>query len=194
MVYFQLEHDGNEKNVIVSDYRQASFDATEYLIELGHKRICFLTQDFQAVKSRSERYQGYAEALQKHNLSVDSALVQYWHRDTGLAQQPNQMLAIENPPTAFFTQHLAITTDLLTALQQDDINIPNDISLIGFDDIPMAEFFQVPITVIKQAPYKIGLATAKLLLESISGDVKTPLRQKIPCTLEIRKSCKNIKG
>ena len=68
VVYFQLEHEGNEKNIVISDYRKAAFEATEYLIKNGHNRICFLTQDFKEVKSREERYLGYTEALKKYNL------------------------------------------------------------------------------------------------------------------------------
>lgn len=190
VVYFQLEHEGNEKNIVISDYRKAAFEATEYLIKNGHNRICFLTQDFKEVKSREERYLGYTEALKKYNLPVDSALVQYWHRETGFNTQPKQILAIDNPPTAFFTQHLAITIECLKALKLDDINIPNDVSFIGFDDIPMAEFFQVPITVVKQAPYKVGLAAAKLLLDNINNETKAPVRLTVPCTLTLRDSCK----
>ena len=109
IVHFQLEHDGNEKNIIVSDYRKAAFDATEYLIKLGHKRICFVTQDYKNVKSRMERYLGYAEALGKYKIPLDKQLIQYWQRETGFLQSPKAIIASANSPTAFFTQHLPIT-------------------------------------------------------------------------------------
>ena len=193
IVQFQLEHDGHEKNIILSDYRQGAFDGTDYLIKLGHKRICFITQDFKDVKSRNERYQGYVEALNKHNLEVDYNLIQYWQRDKGFLQPPKTILTTSNPPTAFFSQHLAITTELLTNLNQENVSIPEDVSLLGFDDIPMAEFFKVPITVIKQEPYKIGIEAAKLLLEQINtnshDEQKASYRIMVPCTLTERASC-----
>ena len=95
-------------------------------------------------------------------------------------------------PTAFFTQHLAITTDLLTALNQAKISIPDDVSLIGFDDLPMAEFFKVPITVIKQEPYMIGVEAAKLLLNNISDINKPSQKIMISCSLMTRQSCRKI--
>lgn len=201
IVQFQLEHDGTEKNIILSDYRQGAYDATEYLISLGHKRICFFTQEFKEVKSRNERFQGYVDALNKHDISVDEQLIQYWKRETGFQQPPKEILSIETPPTAFFTQHLAITTELLSYLNQENIAIPNDISLLGFDDIPMAEFFKVPTTVVAQEPYLIGTEAAKLLLENINlqlnNDIntqeknseKTSYRVMVPCALKIRSSC-----
>lgn len=116
----------------------------------------------------------------------------YWHRETGFQLPLKDVFALDNPPTAFFTQHLAITTELLKNLNQENIVIPDDVSLIAFDDIPMAEFFKVPITAVKQEPYKIGLETAKLLLENIKDKGKNPYRLMVPCALIKRASCKKV--
>jgi len=192
IVHFQLEHDGNEKNIIVSDYRKAAFEATEYLVQLGHQRICFVTQDFKNVKSRRERYLGYVDALNKYKIPIDEQLIQYWQRDSGFQQSPKSMLDAADPPTVFFTQHLAITTELLTALNKENILIPDDVSLLGFDDIPMADFFKVPITVITQQPYEIGKEATKLLLNSINDKATAAQKIMIPCSLSKRLSCKKI--
>jgi DNA-binding LacI/PurR family transcriptional regulator len=192
IVHFQLEHDGNEKNLILSDYRQAAFDATEYLIKLGHKKICFVTQDFKNVKSRNERYLGYLSALNKHRILLDENLIQYWHRETGFEHSPKSIIESSAAPTAFFTQHLAITTELLTHLNQEKISIPDDVSFIGFDEIPMAEFFKVPITVVKQQSYVIGKEATKLLLENINDKNKQPQKIMIPCSITERQSCRKV--
>lgn len=192
IVQFQLEHDATEKNIIISDYRQGAFDATEYLIALGHKRICFITQDFKDVKSRKERYQGYIDALNKHGISIDEQLILYWHRENGFQKSPTQMLNEANGPTSFFSQHLAITTDLLTLLNQQEIVIPEAVSVIGFDDLPMADFFKVPVTVVNQDPYKVGLESAKLLLNNMQAQNNGNQRIMVPCTLIERASCKKM--
>ena len=192
IVQFQIEYDGNEKNIILSDYRKAAFDATEYLIQLGHKRICFVSQDLKNVKSRQERYLGYVDALNKYKLPIDEQLIQYWQRGSGFQQSPKSILAQANSPTAFFTQHLAITTELLTALNEGNISIPDDVSLLGFDDIPMAEYFKVPITVITQDPYEVGKEAAKLLLNNINNKDAPAQRIMIPCSLSKRSSCKEV--
>jgi DNA-binding LacI/PurR family transcriptional regulator len=191
IVQFQLEHNGHEKHIILSNYRQGAFDATDYLIGLGHKRICFITQHFENVKSRKERYQGYVQAHLKRGIQVDEKLIMYWQRETGFEFSPTEFLAQSDAPSAFFTQHLAITTALLKNLDQGSVSIPDDVSVISFDDIPMAEFFKVPITVIKQEPYEIGIESAKLLLNILnSGEQKTH-RAMVPCNLIIRASCKS---
>ncbi|MBU2979284.1 LacI family DNA-binding transcriptional regulator [Alteromonas sp. C1M14] len=192
VVHFQLEHDGSEQNIVLSDYRQAAFDATEYLIQLGHRRICFMTQTFENVKSRKERYTGYIDALAKHNVPFCGSLIQYWHRETGFEQAPKTILQSDNPPTAFFTQHLAITTELLAHLNQEGIVIPDDVSLIGFDDIPMTEFFKVPVTVVKQEPYVIGKEAAGLLLDMIDNKDRHSQKLMIACSITERQSCRGI--
>jgi DNA-binding LacI/PurR family transcriptional regulator len=189
IVQFQLEHDGTEKNIILSDYKKAAFEATEYLIQLGHKRICFVTQDFNQVKSRKDRYLGYRSALEQHKITFDEQLVQYWHRGSGFPTSPLELLQQENPPTAYFTQHLTITVDLLGKLNEKNLSVGRDISLIGFEEIPMVEFFKTPITVIKEDPYKIGMEAAKLLLELVTDKKTLPKKLIIPCTLTIRESC-----
>lgn len=188
VVQFQLEHDNNPKNIILSDYKQAAFEATQYLLELGHTRICFVTQHFTEVKSRNERYEGYAAALKQYNIPLDTDLIYYWQRESGF-QVTLESLFEAASPTAFFTQHLAITTDLLSLLDTANIAIPDDVSLIGFDDIPMAEFFKVPITVVKQEPHIIGHKAAALLLSNINDKNQSPQKILISCSLQERRSC-----
>lgn len=192
IVQFQLEHDDSPKNIIISDYKKAAYDATEYLIKLGHKRICFVTQDYTNVKSREERYLGYLEALTHYQLPLDPDLIQYWNRETGFDTEPLALLQSKHRPTAFFTQHLAITTDLLTVLNINNVAIPEDVSFIGFDEVPMAEFFKVPVTVITQEAYKVGESAANLLLDVIGDEQLKPQKITIPCSLTIRSSCKSV--
>ena len=78
IVQFQLEYDECNTSIVVTDYEKAAYEATEYLIELGHQRICFLSQNFKNVKSRNERYLGYSSALKKHKIDLDEQLIQYW--------------------------------------------------------------------------------------------------------------------
>lgn len=194
IVQFQLEHKGCLTNIVLSDYKDAAQKATEYLINLGHQRICFMTQKFEGNLSRTERYQGYVNALQAHNLPLDNSLVQFWDRDKGFQNYPIQLLETDNAPTAFFTQHLAITTDLLKQLNQYDIDIPERVSIIGFDEIPMVELFKVPITVIQQDSYQLGIKSAKLLLSALTTREKAEKIKKIivPCSLIERNSCRHL--
>lgn len=194
VVQFQLEYNNCPTNIVLSDYKHAAQEATEYLINLGHQRICFMTQAFEDNQSRKERYQGYVDALNVHNIPLDKSLIQYWERDTGFKTSPIELLNSAIAPTAFFTQHLAITTDLLKRFNKENIQIPKQASIVAFDEIPMVEMFKVPITVVQQSSYSLGVESAKLLFESLlSTDKSSELKKVVvPCTLVERDSCSKV--
>jgi DNA-binding LacI/PurR family transcriptional regulator len=194
LVQFQLEYDECHSNIVVSDYRKAAFQATEYLIQLGHKQIAFLTQEFEGIRSRDERYQGYIAALNKYKITSQNPQIYFWDRDRGFQTPLSDMLSAPEPPTAIFSQHLAITIDVLKACEHLTLQIPTDISLLGFDEVPMVEHFKVPITVIRQDPYQVGVQSAKLLLENIINGPLEPQKIIIPCNLVERDSCQKHQG
>lgn len=189
VVQFQLEHDDCDTGIVVADYKRAAFEATQYLIELGHRKICFVTQAFETVKSRSDKYQGFVDAHLKHNISIDDSLIVNWDRQAGLKTSPLDLLNRNDAPTAFFTQQIAITIDVLKILDQAGISIPEQVSLLGFEDIPMAEFFKVPISVIKQQPYEIGSEAARMLMNKLNNPRAVNTRLLVPCSLVKRSSC-----
>lgn len=189
LVQIHLEYDDLQSSLVLSDYRKGAYDATEYLINLGHKRICFFTQEYETYRSRYERFQGYKDALDKYNIPFDINLVQFWDRKNGFSNSIKDILSQPNPPTALFPVHLQITLELLKELNNLNISIPADISVIGFDEIPMVDFFKVPITVVKQAPYEIGSESAKLLMKKITKEHEYHEKMVLPCTLIERESC-----
>lgn len=194
IVQFQLEYDDCDTDIVISDYKQAAYDATEYLIKQGHKNICFMTQTFSDVKSRNDRYLGYVEAHKDYGLPTHDNLIQFWDREVGFEQALTKTLNMNPAPTAIFSQHLAITTNLLTHLNRLEVRIPQDISLIGFDEIPMAEFLKVPVTVVQQKPYRIGELAAQKLLKAIQNPSKDRVseRTSVHCTIAERASCRPI--
>ncbi|MFI3276642.1 LacI family DNA-binding transcriptional regulator [Vibrio sp.] len=192
VVQFQLEYTNYQSHIVLSDYRLAAFQATEYLIELGHKNIAFFAQEFGTSYSRKARYQGYLDALEKHGIEANNDLMQFWDREDGFQHPPIDFIRGEHSPTAIFTQHLAITTDLLLALNKANVSIPDEVSVLGFDEIPMVELFKVPISTIKQDAYQIGSETAKLTIEAIMGKHDDLQRNIVPCTLVKRESCARI--
>lgn len=192
VVQFQIEHEEGKKSLVISDIKKAAFDATEYLIKLGHKRICLVTQEFKTVKSRKAGFLGYSEALTKYNIPVDEQLIQYWERGEGLAVSSSELLKLDNPPTAFFPQHLAISIDLLKDLNKANIRIPEDVSFISLDELPMADFLRVPITVMRQESYDVGKCAAKEAINRIQNSNTEAQEIIIPCELIERSSCKSL--
>lgn len=194
IVQYQIEHDQCDTSIVVSDYEKYSFEATEYLIQLGHKRICFLTQEIKDVTSRRERYQGYASALAKYDIPLDEELIQYWNRESGFLKSPGAILKMQDAPTAFFSQHLVITSSLLKELHRLNIDVAQDVSVIGFDKVPMTDLFKTPITTIEQDPHKIGTEAAKILFDVINKKMENSQKILVPCTFKKRLSCKDLRA
>ena len=189
IVLMHLEYDDLNASVVVADNKKGAFEATEHLIKLGHKRICLHTLDYQHSPSRRARFEGYAKAMAQYKLPVDPDLIHYWSRDKGLETPTEDILKLQNPPTAFLSLYLAITQDLLQDFRRLKVELPKDVSLIAFDEIPMVEHFKVPITVIAQSPYEMGIEAAKILLNSIDKEDNTVKRSVLPCQLIERESC-----
>jgi DNA-binding LacI/PurR family transcriptional regulator len=168
-VQMQLEYDGIDSSVVISEYRSGCFAATEYLIKLGHRRICFMTQDYLHDRSRNERFIGYMEALKKYDIPLQEDLIILWSREDKFLKSTEDILKMDNPPTAFFTMHLAITIDLLRDLKRLNVNIPDDVSVLGHDEMPLVDLLKVPITVVRQSPYDIGRESASLLINKIEN-------------------------
>lgn len=192
IVHFQIEYEGNDRNLVVSDYYEGARMATEHLLELGHQRIAFITQSFDKVVSRKARFLGYCEALNAHGITSNNELILHWDRNNGFANCPIALINSNLAPTAMFGQHLAITSDLLIALNQASLAVGKDISLIGFDDMPMAEFFKVPITVVQQDPYRVGRESAMMLLECLHNKALPTRKLSVPCSLILRQSCERL--
>lgn len=194
IVLMHLEYDDLKANVVLPDNQQGAFDATEHLLKLGHQRICLHTLDYQHSPSRRARVEGYTAALQQYGITVDHSLIHYWSRDKGLQTPTEAILKQDNAPTAFLSLYLAITEDLLHDFKRLNIDIPKDISLVSFDEIPMVEHFKVPVTVIAQSPYEMGKEAASILLENIdtahNGNERSGIKRSVlPCRLIERESC-----
>ncbi len=188
LVQFQLDYSDSTSPIVLSDYEEAARNATQYLIDLGHRNIAFLTQDYSLENSRASRFLGYKQALKDNGIAFDSKLVIVWDRTTGYQKLPSSLLKLKHAPTAYFSQHLPLTQALLTDFSKQNIEIPSQVSLLSFDEIPMVEHLKVPITVVKQQSHQIGRESAASLIRLIQGK-PTQSRIVVPCELIERQSC-----
>ncbi len=192
IVQVNQEYSDLKTSRVLSDYRAGAYMGTEYLIKLGHRRIAPIMLHFTNCISRRDRLLGYQDALRDYNIPYDESLIYYWDRNRSFEKPFSSILNRPAPPTALFPMHLAITLDTLRQLQATKKQIPKDISLLGFDEIPMADLLRVPITVVQQAPYAIGQEATKLLLTQIDQESTQMERVILPCSLAIRESCRSV--
>lgn len=176
-------------DMILSDNQRGAYDAVTHLINLGHERIGFIG-GIARISTGTERRQGYERALRDHALPVDSALIREGdsRREEG-RHLTNTLLDLDTPPTALFTGNNLTTLGALSAIRLCGLRIPEDIALVGYDDIPWAMALNPPPTVMDQPGYEMGQQAACLLLERLANPDREPTTTTLQPKLVVRQSC-----
>ena len=171
---------------VVSDNLGGAAQAVSHLLKHGHRRIGFLG-DLLSISTAEERLRGHKEALASAGVQVDEDLIRTELRDPDAAAGAiDQMLALPEPPTAFFTGQNLLTIGGVHALRQ--ARREREVALIGFDDIPLADMLDPAISVVAQDPQAIGRVAADQLFRRLDGDPADAVHQVIPVTLIARGS------
>jgi LacI family transcriptional regulator len=171
---------------------QGAYDATRYLIELGHQQIGFIT-GMMAIHSAIDRLEGYKSALKDHLLPYEEELVaegDFWQASgySGTLK----FLDLAQPPSAIFASNDLEAYGAMEAIRERGLRIPEDISVIGFDDIPESSITYPKLTTVRQPLEQMGRMAARLLLEQIQNPDAQPRRLTLATQLIVRDSCQAI--
>ncbi len=170
------------------DNESGGYLATKHLIELGHKKVLHISGP-QTSSEASSRMQGYSKAMQDAGLKPE--VVQGdWSAETGfrLGVELNFELG---GYTAIFTANDALALGLMKALRMREIDVPGDVSLVGFDDIPESPYFYPPLTTVRQDFNLLGEAAIEILLSDLAGTRRKKVESLTP-NLVIRESASRI--
>jgi LacI family transcriptional regulator len=171
---------------VVSDNFGGAIQAVRHLLERGHRRVGFLG-DLLSISTAQERLRGYKHALEVAGIAVDGALIQTELRAPDVAGAAvDEMLALQQPPTAFFTSQNLLTIGGIRALRR--ARREREIALIGFDDVSLADMLDPAISVVAQDPQALGRAAADQLFRRLDGDTGPAVNVVIPVTLIARGS------
>ncbi len=180
-------------NSVVTDNFAGTYEATNYLIKEGHERIAII-QGLNNTSTNSERVKGYMSALTDHDIPVDRALIvgNDFRKDNGYIET-KLLLNLDNPPTVVFTMSDLITLGAMEAIIENKLDIPDDVSLVSFDDMDFAPFLKAPLTAVRQPKELMGQVAVKLLIDDIRSKGKNA-RQKVVLKPEfiIRASVKKL--
>jgi DNA-binding LacI/PurR family transcriptional regulator len=192
VTYENLED--SDINYIGIDNFKAAYDATNYLISLRHKRIGLIIGPYRKMGRLLKRFKGYKQALKDRSIEFDPSLV--ISTEPGLLegkQAMHQMLSLPEPPTAVFavSDHLAIGA--LSSIKQAGLQVPGDISLVGFDGVELAAYCDPPLTTVRVPAREMGRLAARVLMELISNKARQTLQYCLDVDLIIRKSCSELK-
>jgi LacI family transcriptional regulator len=163
--------------------------ATDYLLSLGHQRIATIT-GIPSHMTSIARVAGYRAALERRGIAVEADLIRPgdFHHESGYIQT-HALLALPNPPTAIFAASDLQATGVYRALYEHGCKVPDEMSVIGFDDVPIAERMSPPLTTMRQPLREMGRAAAQALLRMIANEVLETRRVELATTLIIRESC-----
>ena len=170
------------------DDRDAAYEITEHLIQLGHQRIGFLWGGQEHLSS-SERYLGYEQALKDYGITIDKHLVipGDYTFDDGF-RGARRLLALREPPTAIFGSNDEIAAGVLAAAKSAGMNVPYDLSIAGFEDSPFSRQSWPALTTAKQATGEIARHAARMLIAGLRQDAPPPHNQGFVPQLVVRGS------
>jgi LacI family transcriptional regulator len=173
---------------------QGAYNATEYLIQLGHKRIGFIT-GWMDLGAAVDRLEGYRAALWANHISYDETLVrQSTFQQLDGYKSATELLTSPEPPTAIFASNDMMAFGVMDAVRESGQRIPEDISVIGFDDIPQAGIIHPALTTVRQPLHNMGSVAAQMLLDLLKHPDFPPKRIELPTGLVVRDSCQPPRG
>lgn len=156
-------------DTVVFEDRAGSRAATQHLLSLGHERIAYIGGDVMYSSNR-DRWQGYLEAMRQAGLTPDDTLVKLGtNRGTWGTMATNDLLRLDPAPTAIFVASNAIMPGVIRTLRQTGVGLPDEMSLICFDDVDWFSFSVPPITAISTAYTSLAEAAVELLMARITG-------------------------
>jgi len=168
----------------------AARQAMEHLVGLGHRRIGMITNAPLEYTAARDRLAGYRQALKEAGLSFDEELVRHgdFREESGRVAM-NRLLDLPEPPTAVFVACDLVAFGALVAIKERSLIIPDDVALVGFDDVPLAHYVDPPLTTVRLLAYELGYRAATLLTQLISGEPVEEQEILLQTKLVVRQSC-----
>lgn len=180
-------------DVVLVDNLNASYDAVEQFIVRGHKKIGIIAGP-EDVYTAQERLKGFYRVHEDYSMPVYKELIKFgdYKVDSGY-HLLNELLDMEEPPTAIFVTNYEMTLGTIMAVNERNISIPEELSLIGFDNLQMARIIKPPLSIVIQPMQGIGETSAEVLLKRLNGDMSNfPARFRLKAEVVVKGSIKNI--
>lgn len=177
------------------DNYQAFYDAAQYLIDLGHKKIGMFCGRLTNVNSEAyQRYDGFRKALEDHGLEIHEKWCLQGETDIHAGyMRGKKLFSMKEIPTAVCCASDTVAIGAIRAAKEMGLRVPEDISIMGFDDIPIAEAYQPGLTTVRQPIIEMGIQSAKMLIHQIqdkensSKEIRT-----LPHEIIVRESCLKV--
>lgn len=182
----------NQIDFVDNDNKQIAKDVVNYLMDLGHREIAFIGGDVHFVVS-ADRLEGYRDALEDHQLKYQE---KYFIQDFAFEQDGKeairQLMAEEQPPTALVAHDDSVAYEIIRYLEQLEIRVPEDVSIISFNNHALSEHVKPPLTSVDINIFELGIQATELLLKRIKQPESEASHQFVDTTLIVRDSCQSL--
>jgi LacI family transcriptional regulator len=175
---------------IIATNRDGALAAMNYLTGLGHRRIGFITGRLELV-SANRRLEGYKDGLVAAGIPLDDSLIQVSDYTIETAVNCTQrLLSLDDPPTAIFASNDMSAMGVYQAAKETGVHIPEDLSVIGFDNLKESSFLQPALTTVDQFIQDMGTLAVEMIVKLVDGETLDVPLHKIQTQLVVRNSCK----
>ncbi len=179
---------GGPVSVVGVDNYRGGYIATEHLISLGHNRIGMIAGSFSVTDRSYHRWHGYRQCLKDHGIPYNkNLLVQTGYSLSGGRDSIKQLLNQELSPSAVFCSNDYIALGAIKGAREAGLSLPEDLSIVGFDDMPTASYMVPALTTIRQPAYDMGKRACELLLQKMENPGK-PEQHMMETKLVVRES------
>jgi LacI family transcriptional regulator len=170
-----------------AENRQGARDAVSHLISLGHRRIGLINGQLEMEVSLARR-DGYKQALLEAGIAIDPQLMQNgYYSEAAAYSAALALLDLESPPTAIFAASDHMASGALHAVRHRGLLVPDDVALIGFDDLSVAALANPPLSSVHQPVGDMAVQAVRLLIEQFGGNAR-PGSVRLPARVVVRES------
>lgn len=179
-------------NFINPENTKGAAMATQYLIDKGHSKIAHITGDLLKLSSQ-ERLEAFRKTMKKNNLELEEKYIENGHYNEEGGYEATKKILKRCKPTAIFSGNDSMAIGAIKAISEKGLRIPEDISIIGFDNVPLAKYSTPSLTTINVSIMDLGEKAVDSLLKIIDGENKEGKSYRIKTNLIERKSVKELK-
>lgn len=176
-------------DTVVVDNFQGAYDGTCHLLNLGYRRVAFIGGDLELSPGR-ERHAGYQQAMHDGGMAIDPSLVLIEHFKIESGRRLTHRLLSDGAlPDAIFAASNLLSIGVLKAIREVGLRVPDDVAVVGFDDMPWASELYSPLTAVAQPTYELGQEAVRVLLQRRINTAAPARTVTLHTTLKVRESC-----
>jgi LacI family transcriptional regulator len=182
--------ENTDTDYIVTDNFQGAYKIVEHLIQNGHRKIGMISGEYSTTVNN--RVEGYKKALSDNGITVDLNMIKIADLTIDKSEYTATKSLLEHKPTAIFALNDLVALSVMKTLKQEQLKVPGDISLVGYDNLPVSELLDPPLTTVAQPIHEMGEKAVEILINRIKGVYRTKQKIVLESKLVIRDSVNRI--